>query len=281
MIERKRFAMNRICCPALSLEDFFRLTADTGLSKVELRNDLPGAQVIDGMSPAQAAALANTLGVTIVTINALQKFNLPERRSPAMAELEKLLQLAREIRCPALVLCPNNDPSDRRDAATRTDDTIAALRAFGPLFKQSGVLGYVEPLGFEESSLSSVIEAVKIIQETGFGCFKVVYDTFHFHLGPHSIHDVGSRYHVVDTGLIHVSGVDSDIPKAEYRDEHRVLPGRRDKTACREQLERHLQNGYAGIVSMEPFAPEVQRLSLRELSRALNASIDYLQGADD
>ena len=42
MIENSRISLNRIICPSLELEDFFKLTAELGLQKVELRNDLPG-----------------------------------------------------------------------------------------------------------------------------------------------------------------------------------------------------------------------------------------------
>src|SRR5271157_3105939 len=79
MIERKRFALNRIACPSLSLEDFFKFTADLGLAKVEIRNDLPGGAVIDGMPPAKAAELAQRHGIGVLSINALQKFNLKSR----------------------------------------------------------------------------------------------------------------------------------------------------------------------------------------------------------
>ena len=76
MIDKKRFALNRITCPSLGLEDFFRFTADLGMSNVEIRNDLPGGAIIDGMPAARAAELAAKHGIGILTINALQKFNL-------------------------------------------------------------------------------------------------------------------------------------------------------------------------------------------------------------
>ena len=53
MMERSRFSLNRIIYPDLNLEDFFKFTADLGLNKVELRNDLPGKGVIDTYSPEE------------------------------------------------------------------------------------------------------------------------------------------------------------------------------------------------------------------------------------
>ncbi len=143
MIEKRRFALNRITCPSLGLEDFFRLASELGLSKVELRNDLPGGKVTDGLSAARTAALAQANGVRVVTINALQKFNLKTARAKAADELERLLDLAAEIHCPAIVLCPNNDTADARDAKTKIAETVDALRSFAPSFMGRGVLGYV------------------------------------------------------------------------------------------------------------------------------------------
>ena len=99
MIDIRRFALNRIICPALSLEEFFRLAADLGLSKVELRNDLPGGRIADDREPAQAAALAEKHGVRIITINALQKFNLAAVSARVAEELEEMLDTAAALRC--------------------------------------------------------------------------------------------------------------------------------------------------------------------------------------
>ena len=278
MIEKRRFALNRIACPSLGLEDFFSLAADLGLTKVELRNDLPGAKVIDGLPASRAAALAHANGIQVITINAVQKFNLKEARQKATADLERLLDLAAEIHCPAIVLCPNNDTADKRDARAKVSETVDALKAFGPLFMKQGVLGLVEPLGFGEASLASIIVAVEAIRSSGMSCYRTVYDTFHHYLGPDTENDIGPHYQVASTGLIHVSGVDADIPREKYRDEYRVLPGPKDRTFSKEQIARHDRLGYKGDISFEPFAPEVQRMGSGELAAALRASMTYLSG---
>jgi len=277
-MERRRFALNRITCPSLSLEDFFRLASELGLTKVELRNDLPGGRITDGLSAAKAGALAQAAGVHVITINALQKFNLKAARQKAADELERLLDVAAELRCPAVVLCPNNDTSDSRDAKTKVAETVDALKAFAPSFMKRGILGYVEPLGFHESSLASIIVAAEAIRSSGMSCYRTVYDTFHHYLGPDTEHDVGPHYAVSNTGLIHVSGVEAGIPKEQYRDQHRVLPGPKDTTFCKEQIAHHDRLGYTGDISFEPFAAEVQRLGKDDLVTALRASMAWLGG---
>lgn len=278
MIERKRFALNRIACPALGLEDFFKFTADLGLSKVEIRNDLPGGAVIDGMPPATAAELARRHGISIISINALQKFNLKAAEAGNLAELEKLLELAAVLRCTAIVLCPNNDTRDHRDARSRVEETVGALAAFGPSFTKRGVLGWVEPLGFPESSLSSVIVAGEAVKRSGFDCYRIVYDTFHHYLGPDTADDIDAAFASRQAGLIHVSGVESSIPREKYRDEHRVLLSPADRMGSREQIARMVSLGYAGDISFEPFSAEVQRMSRDALAAALEKSIESLSG---
>jgi 2-keto-myo-inositol isomerase len=278
MIERKRFALNRIACPSLGLEDFLRFTADLGLSKVEVRDDLPGGAVIDGMPPAKAAELAQRHGIRILSINALQKFNLGAVQAKTQAELEKLLELAVALRCTAIVMCPNNDRQDHRDARARVEETVAALKAFGPPLTTRGIQGWVEPLGFPESSLSSVVVAGEAVKRSGFGCYRIVYDTFHHYLGPDTEADIDGSFASSQAGLIHVSGVEATIPSERWRDEHRVLVSSADRLGSREQIARMVSLGYDGDISFEPFSADVQGMSRGGLAAALTKSIEYLQG---
>jgi 2-keto-myo-inositol isomerase len=278
MISLQRFALNRIACPAFGLEEFFKLTRELGLTKVELRNDLPGGRVTDSLSPSEAAALAARHGIEVLTINAQQKFNVKALAAQVAAELKRLLEVAAVLRCRAVVLCPNNDTADQRDAETRRAETVEALAALGPLFSAAGLLGYVEPLGFAECSLPSAVTAAEAVKRSGQSCYRVLMDTFHHYLGPDTDEVIGTGYDVKNTGLIHASGVESSVAKERIRDEHRVLVGARDRTGCREQILRHIRLGYAGDISLEPFSAEIQRLGRDELAAALKKSLGYLQG---
>ena len=272
----ERFALNRIACPSLDLDGFYALAAKAGLRAVELRNDLPGGQVVDGLAPARAVEAAEKHGVRVVTINALQKFDLAAERPRAMEELERLLDLAAAIRCPAIVLCPTNDTGDRRSPEARREETVGALRAFAPAFSSRGLLGYVEPLGFEECALRSAVGAAAAVRSSGASCYRIVLDTFHHYLGPDGMEDLGSAYDVSMTGLVHVSGVEAPLPKEQLRDPHRILPGPRDRMDSRGQIARLLARGYRGDISFEPFSPEVQRTGPEALVAALRASVEHL-----
>lgn len=260
MLEASRIALNRIAVPRAGIGEFFVLASDLGLGKVELRNDLPGGKIVDGLEPARVRDLAARHRVRILTINALQKFNLPSHLADAARELEDLLALAGAIGCGAVVLCPNNDRADARTEAQSLRDTTAALKALRPRFEAAGILGYVEPLGFPESSLRSLLAASRAVEDSGASCYRLVYDTFHHHLGPDTAADLARGLDVRLVGLVHASGVEAAVDKGALRDGHRVLVTARDRVDNVGQLARLAARGYAGDVSLEPFSGEVQDL---------------------
>ena len=276
MLSKSQIGLNRIIYPRVGIDEFFALTAELGLHKVELRNDLPGKQIIDGLSPERVRELAATYGIEILTINALQKFNLPEHRPEAALELKSLIDLALSIDCRAVVLCPNNDPGDSRSGDQALRDTIDSLREFRPLFEDSGVLGYVEPLGFSESSLDSVFAAAGAIGEAGSDCFRIVYDTFHHYLGPDEGQRLIEEFEVSLLGIVHASGVEEDLAREDMKDEHRVLITDRDRMGNIEQIERLTSMGYRGNVSLEPFSTQVQDMEKKDFLKAAARCIEVL-----
>ena len=276
MIARSKISLNRILLPSLSIEEFFKLSAELALNKIELRNDLAGLGIIEPYSPEQVKGLSEKYNIKILTINALQKFNLAAVLPEKLEELKELIRLCVAIDCKAIVLVPTNDISDNRDSAAVKQETLSALKAFGPLFEDNGIWGYVEPLGFEECSLRSKVVALQAIRESGCRNYKIVHDTFHHHLGPDTEDSLKNNYDVAYTGLVHVSGVESDIPSNQYKDDHRILIADGDRLNNREQLELLIQLGYKGDISFEPFAKDVQKMKINALKAAINESIDLI-----
>lgn len=276
MVRTTRFALNRILCPYLGLEDFFRLTADLGLKKIELRNDLQGRSVIDNLEAAEVRKLSDQYGIEIITINALQKFNLNSMLSQLLEELQQVIKLSKSIRCPAIVLCPNNELSDKRSPSRIWKETVENLKHFAPYFENSGLTGLVEPLGFPESSLGSLTTAMGIIRESGCNQYKIVHDTFHYYLGHDSLEELQEVYDISFTGLIHISGVELQVPKERFRDEHRVLVGPNDMLKTRQQLELLVHLGYSGDIGFEPFSKDIQSLPVEELKKEIKSSIEYV-----
>jgi len=279
MVESKRFALNRIAAPALGLAEFFEVATKLGMNSVELRNDIRDGSVTDGLKGVEVLRLAKAAGVRIITINALQQFNLPSARPKALGELEKLLALCAEIECPALVLCPNNKPDDARTPEQKYHDTVEALNTYAPLFSAEGILGYIEPLGFGISSLSSAETALKAIGESGASCYRVLIDTFHSYLGPDKPAFFDKPAVIGKIGLVHISGVEAKIAKSEFADAHRVLPGPSDVMQSAALMTRLEKEGYRGLYSFEPFSSEVQSMGKKELVASLGASMKFLAKA--
>jgi 2-keto-myo-inositol isomerase len=279
MITRKSLALNRIAAPGLTLERFFALAKSLEIEQVELRNDLPGGSVTDELPASEVAQLSARAGVKVCTINALQKFNLEAARAEVERELQVLAETAMQLGCGGVVLCPNNDVGDRRTSEQMYRETVAALCAWKPTFERTGMLGLVEPLGFPESSLRSGLLALRAIEEAGGACYRIVHDTFHHALGPNPADLVQTPAYVERVGLVHISGVESGIPKEQYRDAHRILVGPRDRLDSRGQVRSLMSSGYTGQVSFEPFAAEVQRLAPEPLRQALEDSLRFLLAA--
>jgi 2-keto-myo-inositol isomerase len=256
-----------MAAPQLGLAAFFELAHSLDMAEVEIRNDIAGKPILDGTAPAAVRAEAERAGVTVATINALQRFNQwsPERA----VEATELAGYARDCGAKALILVPANDGSGRQ-AEERQASVREALTALKPILSSRGLIGLVEPLGFEASSLRSKREAIEAIRAVeGEDVFKVTHDTFHHHLaGEPEIFPQA-------TGLIHISGVeDASLEVAQMRDAHRVLVGPQDRLGNVEQIRSLLTGGYRGPVSFEPFAEELRHLE--DPAAAIRESVDFI-----
>ncbi len=270
MNDRPVFALNHMVAPQLPLPAFFSLARGLGISSVEIRNDLPGLPILDGTPPAAVRAFAEEAGVTILSINALQKFNhwSPERA----AEAEALADYAAACGAGALVLVAANDGTGLANGE-RVANATQALAGLAPILSARNLVGLVECLGFAACSLSLKSEAVAAIAASGGqGSFRLVHDTFHHRLAGEA------RLFSQETGLIHISGVDDPaVAFADMRDPHRVLVGPRDRLDNLGQIAALRAAGCRAPLSLEPFAQGLR--SLADPAGATGQSIDFVSRA--
>jgi 2-keto-myo-inositol isomerase len=264
-----KIALNRITMPHTSLADFLGAAKKMGFDAVEVRNDLPGGQILDGKNPIEVKKLCAETGVRIITINALQRFN--DRREfleARVAELKDLVAIAKDAGIDAVVLCPVNDKDESRSAEQRMSDTVAALKAYAPVFTEAGVKGYLEPLGFEQCSLRFKKDAVTAIERSGCSaCYKVVHDTFHHYLSGEK------ELFPQMTGLIHMSGVLPGKAVADITDDDRILVTDQDIMGNKVQVDALVVGGYNGYCAYECFSPEVQELEASTLTQEVKDSL--------
>ena len=264
---RLRFALNHRAAPQLDLPAFFTLVRSLGLSEAEIRNDLPGKPILDGAPPEAVRAAAEATGITILSINALQRFNdwTPERE----VEARHLVEYAAACGAKSLLLVPVNDGSGR-DEQLRLSKAQEGLAALKPILQDRGILGMIEPLGFESCSLrlkSEVVAAIDAVD--GRGVFRLVHDTFHHHLaGEHATFPEL-------TGLVHISGVsDEEVPVSGMRDAHRGLVDGADRVDNVEQIKMLMIEGIEGPYSFEPFAESIA--TLPDPRAAIARSMEYI-----
>lgn len=271
MSQKIRFAINRISAPRIPFAEFAAMTKRLGVEAIEIRNDLPGVELVDGTPARDIAAAAKANGLVLRSINALQRFE--QFDAVREDEAKNLIRYAVESGTQALVLCPTNSHKDARTPEQRHADLVNALRQLKPLLDAAGLIGLVEPLGFEECAVRRKSQAVHAFEEVGAGnTFRVVHDTFHHHLAGEGL------FFPEWTGLIHISGVeDPMIDASQMRDNHRVLVGSADRLGNIAQLRTLLAAGYTGYVSFEPFAEEIA--TAQDIEARLKASMAYLQDA--
>lgn len=262
------FALNHMAAPGLPLADFFDLALSLGINAVEIRNDLSGNAILDGTAAAEVKRLASERNITIISINALQRFN--EWNAARAKEAGELISYAAACGARALVLVPVNDGSGQADGE-RQANLREALTALKPRLEEAGIIGLVEPLGFEICSLRSKREARDAIADVGGGeTFRLVHDTFHHHLAgePDTFPEL--------TGLVHISGVDDrTVAVSDMRDPHRILVDAGDLLDNTGQIRSLRQNGYSGPLSFEPFSPAIH--ALPDVKAALASSISYIE----
>jgi 2-keto-myo-inositol isomerase len=247
------FALNHMTVARASFADLMALASSLGCVGIEVRNDLP-QPLFDGMDPARAGDMARDRGLRLLAVAEVKRFN--DWSDGKAAEALALMRIARAAGAEAVSLIPRNDNQGRgngeRQAALRV-----ALKALKPMLQDHGLMGMVEPLGFEICALRHKAEAVEAIDAVdGAGCFRLVHDTFHHTLAH------GGPIFPAHTGIVHISGVtDQAVALSDMRDPHRLLVGPGDRLGNVDQIAALLAAGWSGPVSMESFAPEVHGLA--------------------
>lgn len=262
------FALNHMVAPSLSFAELLKVGHAVGIRQFEIRNDLEGNAILDGTSPEAIRAQALAEGAVLLSINALQRFN--DWNEAREREATELADYAAACGAKALVLVPVNDGTGQRDGE-RQESLKKALGALKLILEQAGLIGLVEPLGFQICSLRSKKEAAEAIAAVGgANRFKLVHDTFH--------HVLAGEPEIFPqlTGLVHISGVDDpQVAIDDMRDPHRVMVTENDRLDNVGQIHSLLVAGYSGPFSFEPFSPSVHASA--DVEGIVRASVEYVR----
>jgi len=259
------YALNQIIVPQSSLIDLINLAKSIGVSAIEIRNDIP-VNLIEENRPESIKTISESNCIRILTVNALQKFNLwNEERLNELVELCKFSSVAG---VEAIVLVPLNDGSVTDDIDQR-ELLGNSLKEIVKVLSDFDLLGYVEPLGFETSSVRKKSMVVDEIKKLKTSRLKIVHDTFHHFLA-------GEKdFFPSMTGLVHISGVSSEFSNIELNDNHRYLINETDMLGNINQINYFLQSDYKGFFSFEPFAKDLAKND--NLSNVIERNINYIE----
>ncbi len=239
-------ALNHISVPGLRWDDFLALARSLGCDGVEYRNDLP-ASVSGADGYASVRARARECGLRVLALAEVRAFNDWSDRK--RTEAETVMRAAVDCGAEAVILIPRCDGYGSGNGERQANLRVA-LRELAPMLAGHRLVGLVEPLGFDISSLRHKSEVVDAIESLGLtDRIRLVHDTFH-----HTLAGRGPIF-AAHTGIVHVSGVtDPQLALHEMRDHHRVLVNVRDRLDSAAQVNDLGDAGYAGPVSMEAFA---------------------------
>jgi 2-keto-myo-inositol isomerase len=258
------FALNHMTVPMMPAHELFQLSRRLGCTGVEFRNDL-ATPMFSGQSATDVGDAANKSNQRILAVAEVKAFN--DFSEEKLAEALALMKIAQACGAEAISLIPRVG-GEVPDRVTQQEMLRQALIGLQPGLLEHGLLGLIEPIGFDNSTLRHKEDAVEIINELETGHnFKLIHDTFHHHLAG------GGDYFASHTGLVHISGVvDPDLRLEDMGDEHRVLVDGIDRLNNIEQLERLSADGYNGPISFEAFSPRVHDLTdpEAELTRSIS-----------
>jgi len=263
------FAINHMTFPGASFHRLVELAVMNSCIGVEVRNDLAG-EIFTGLKPEHARSLADSNGIRILALAQLNEFN--RISSDKLNEAQRLIDTAVACGAESICLIPQNDGNDC-EPSVRKRHLTEALTELHPLLKEANIIGMVEPLGFETSSIKSKSEVVETINTIDGGDhIQLVHDTFHHFLAGNS------ELFPEHTGMVHISGVaDSSVATKYMMDSHRGFVDGDDQLNNIAQLSGFIAAGYTGPVSMEVFSPEVH--ASHESPERLKKSFSYIASA--
>ena len=252
--------------PGLRWDAFLSLARSLDCVGVEFRNDLP--EPISGMDdPVAVRTMARNAGLRILALAEIKAFNDWSDRK--RAEAAELIRIAAGCGAEAVTLIPRCDGYGCGNGERQANLRVA-LRELAPMLADRQLIGLVEPLGFEMSSLRHKSEVVDAIDALGLADrFLLVHDTFH-----HTLAGDGPVF-AGHTGIVHVSGVtDPKLALHEMRDWHRALIDIRDRLGSAAQVRELTNAGYTGAISIEAFAPTIH--ALHEPAGELARSFEFI-----
>lgn len=266
-----RPSLNEATILPCGMETFLEAASRARFGGVELRIEKL-EEFLRERSTTDLMNLSETYGLGIVSLNSIENFSLlPESQFRRLLErVDRIMRICSEIGCSKVVAVPSPLLSRTRNKDV-IERTWTALRRMADLGAKYGTKVAFEFLGFSNSSIRTLNEAVKVTAE--LDNVGLVIDTFHFYIS-NSLLETLRRIPSEKIWIVHISDV-ADLPIKELTDSDRLLPseGIIDLNSIIRSLEAM---GYGGYISVELFNEQYWRQNPYEAAWNAMASLKRL-----
>ncbi|MCK4248595.1 MAG: sugar phosphate isomerase/epimerase [Candidatus Omnitrophica bacterium] len=178
-------------------------------------------------------------------------------------ECEVLCETASRIGCEYIVIVPGekNNSIPENEIHNRS---VKALRELSDIALRYNIKLAFEFLGFNNCSVNTLTDCLKIVESTARDNVGFVLDAFHFYTGASTMESL-NNIDIKHLFIFHINDAE-DISRADLRDANRLLPGD-GAIPLKEILTILNKKGYEGPVSVELFRPEYWQWPPFELAR--------------
>ena len=253
------------------LETDIRLAQQAGFELLEIWAAKLN-KYLEGNSLESLKRLFEEAGIKPYSINSIEfiTFKRGKDYESIKSECERLCRIAKELRCPKIVVVPSPTPPGAAEEDI-VEESVRVLRELSTISGKYDVDLAFEFLGFSHISVSRLEQCSRIVQETDRPNIGLVLDTFHFYAGGSNVEEIDG----VDKDKIFIFHINDaeDREMSQLEDAHRLFPGEGviPLTGILESLKRI---GYDNMVSLELFRPGYWELSPSELGRRSFESVE-------
>jgi 2-keto-myo-inositol isomerase len=257
-----KIALNGATIMPSPLEDDIVIAAESGFDALEVWAGKLDAYLASHSLDDLAAAFRRA-GVRPWCINSIEDITFRDAagRTAVLAQLARLVDVARAVGAPSIVVVPGRRP-DGYNAHESVEDAVEVLR------EMSDVAGDValafEFLGKPGCAIPTLDLAIEVITQVDRANVGMVLDTFHFHAGGSRLDDI-ARMPVEKLLVVHLNGCEHR-PRHELTDAHRLYPGE-GAVPIDAILGALRARGFDGVASVEIFRPEYWQQDPRDVAR--------------
>lgn len=235
-------------------EEFIKVSLNAGFSFVELRQAKIEEYLL-AHSRDKLLDLMHKLKVKVAAFHVFEGMTLVPKENQMffLKKAEMMIWVCKLIGCDLLIVGPGNNI-----AGLKKEDmfefSVRRLRLISDLAKIHNVEIGFEPVGFMNSSIRKIKDAIEILNLVNKPNIRLVIDNFHLAAGQNEIDDIG-EISPDKIAIVHIS--DFKVKKyAELCDDDRVLIG--DGDFPFDEFFRILKDtGYEGLVSVEAFSKKL------------------------